>query len=77
LTAPLEPFVILSAVQGAIVKGGIHLEQLATVDTVCLDKTGTLTMGEPRVREVLLPDASITRFAEFFCFEFGNILSSY
>ncbi len=34
---------------GSIIKGGIHLETLGRVDTVVLDKTGTLTMGEPRV----------------------------
>ena len=34
--------------QGAIVKGGMYLEQLAKVDTVLLDKTGTLTYGKPR-----------------------------
>jgi len=34
---------------GSIIKGGIHLETLGRIDTVVLDKTGTLTMGEPRV----------------------------
>jgi heavy metal translocating P-type ATPase len=34
---------------GSIIKGGIHLEALGKVDTVVLDKTGTLTLGEPRV----------------------------
>jgi heavy metal translocating P-type ATPase len=41
-----------SARQGAIVKGGLHLEALATVDAVVLDKTGTLTVGAPAVRSV-------------------------
>ncbi len=35
---------------GAIVKGGVHLETLGRVDTVVLDKTGTLTFGRPEVR---------------------------
>jgi cation transport ATPase len=35
------------------VKGGIVLEQLARVDTVVMDKTGTLTRGEPRVTDVV------------------------
>jgi P-type E1-E2 ATPase len=34
-----------SARLGAIVKGGVHLETLGRVDTVVLDKTGTLTFG--------------------------------
>ena len=38
---------------GAIIKGGIHLESLARVNVVVLDKTGTLTFGEPRVHAVL------------------------
>jgi len=48
------PLAILGAIgraarNGAIVKGGIYLEQLAKTDTVLLDKTGTLTYGKPRV----------------------------
>jgi heavy metal translocating P-type ATPase len=38
---------------GAIVKGGIHLETLGHVDTVVLDKTGTLTFGRPEVQRIL------------------------
>ncbi len=49
------PLAILGAIGraargGAIVKGGLHLEQLARVDTVVLDKTGTLTFGQPSIR---------------------------
>jgi Cd2+/Zn2+-exporting ATPase/Cu+-exporting ATPase len=48
------PLAILGAIgraakSGAIVKGGRHIETLATVDTVVLDKTGTLTIGRPEV----------------------------
>lgn len=42
-----------SARLGAIVKGGVHLETLGHVDTVVLDKTGTLTFGRPEVQQVL------------------------
>ncbi len=51
------PLAILGAIgraarRGAIVKGGVHLETLSTIDTVVFDKTGTLTLGRPEVREV-------------------------
>jgi heavy metal translocating P-type ATPase len=35
---------------GAIIKGGVHLETLGHIDTVVLDKTGTLTFGRPDVQ---------------------------
>jgi heavy metal translocating P-type ATPase len=38
-----------AAHQGAIIKGGLYLEKLAEVDTILLDKTGTLTFGTPEV----------------------------
>ncbi|WP_206110742.1 heavy metal translocating P-type ATPase [Pannonibacter phragmitetus] len=41
-----------SARLGAIIKGGVHLETLGKVDTVVMDKTGTLTFGRPEVRAV-------------------------
>jgi heavy metal translocating P-type ATPase len=37
---------------GAIVKGGLFLETLGRVDTVVLDKTGTLTFGRPEVKSI-------------------------
>ncbi len=38
---------------GAIVKGGVYLETLGRVDTVVLDKTGTLTFGRPEIQRVV------------------------
>ena len=48
------PLAILGAIgraarHGAIVKGGLYMETLSKVDTVVLDKTGTLTLGNPEV----------------------------
>jgi heavy metal translocating P-type ATPase len=43
-----------SAQLGSIIKGGLYLESLATIDTILLDKTGTLTYGTPEVVEVNL-----------------------
>jgi Cd2+/Zn2+-exporting ATPase/Cu+-exporting ATPase len=45
-----------SARLGAIVKGGLFLETLGRVDTVVLDKTGTLTFGRPEVQQIISPD---------------------
>lgn len=48
------PLAIVGAIgqaarRGAIVKGGLYLEVLGHVNTVVLDKTGTLTLGRPQV----------------------------
>ena len=42
-----------SARLGAIIKGGLYLETLGRVNTVVLDKTGTLTFGRPEVVSVI------------------------
>jgi Cu2+-exporting ATPase len=39
----------LGAKRGILFKNAVALEQIATLDTVVLDKTGTLTKGEPEV----------------------------
>ena len=40
--------------QGVLIKGGMYVEELAKVKVVALDKTGTLTRGEPEVTDVIL-----------------------
>jgi len=58
------PLAILAGIgnaarRGIITKGGLYLEQLSRIDTVVLDKTGTLTLGIPEVTAVrTLDDAT-------------------
>ncbi len=40
--------------RGVLIKGGVYVEELAKIQVVALDKTGTLTRGEPEVTDVLL-----------------------
>jgi P-type Cu2+ transporter len=42
----------LGAKRGILFKNAVALEQVASLDTVVLDKTGTLTRGEPQVVEI-------------------------
>ncbi|MEJ2860713.1 heavy metal translocating P-type ATPase [Actinomycetospora flava] len=58
------PLTVVAAVgaasrHGVLIKGGAALEELGRVDTVALDKTGTLTRHAPRVVDVVV--ASGTR----------------
>jgi Cd2+/Zn2+-exporting ATPase len=48
------PVTIVSGLTGAaragiLIKGGRHLENLGRIQALMIDKTGTLTLGEPRV----------------------------
>jgi Cu+-exporting ATPase len=55
---------------GVLIKGGDALQRTAEVDTVVLDKTGTVTQGRPSVQHIELDDealrlaASLERFSE-------------
>lgn len=54
--------------RGLMIKGGRYLESLARADVLLLDKTGTLTLGQPQVTDIvwsqahgLSPDAENAR----------------
>jgi Cu+-exporting ATPase len=58
------PLAVLGAIGraarlGAIIKGGLYLEELGVVNTVVLDKTGTLTFGKPEL-QVILPTRGVS-----------------
>ncbi|MGE5373720.1 MAG: heavy metal translocating P-type ATPase [Bacteroidota bacterium] len=47
-----------SAKHGLLIKGGRYLESLARADVLLLDKTGTLTLGQPQITDILVFNGS-------------------
>ncbi len=39
--------------QGVLIKGGMYVEELAKIEVIALDKTGTITRGEPQVTDFI------------------------
>lgn len=55
------PVAIVSAIgnaskEGILVKGGVYIEEIGRVDVIALDKTGTLTKGNPVVTDIQVID---------------------
>ena len=49
-----------AAQSGLLIKGGEALERLSTIDTIALDKTGTLTEGRPHIAAFIVsPNATL------------------
>jgi Cu+-exporting ATPase len=48
------------ATLGILIKGGEALQLLEKVDTIALDKTGTITLGSPKVTDVLVAERDST-----------------
>lgn len=52
------------AAQGILVKGGETLQRMEKIDTVVLDKTGTITSGRTVVTDVLLAEQSDSKLSQ-------------
>ncbi|GKV68969.1 copper-translocating P-type ATPase [Sporosarcina sp. NCCP-2716] len=50
-----------AAEMGMLFKGGEHLENTRSIDTVVLDKTGTVTKGEPALTDVIATEGFAER----------------
>ncbi len=63
LVASIMPATLAAIANGArngiLFKGGVHLNNLGTVDVIAVDKTGTLTHGKPIVTDVFVSEQSL------------------
>ncbi len=58
-----------SVKNGVLIKGGAFIEQLTLTDTIVLDKTGTITEGKPRIKDIYLANGDYTekQLVEYAC----------
>ncbi|MFC4619308.1 heavy metal translocating P-type ATPase [Camelliibacillus cellulosilyticus] len=63
LVASTMPAVLSAITRGAklgiLVKGGVHLDQVAGIKAIAFDKTGTLTNGRPEVTAFFVDDSDV------------------
>lgn len=52
-----------SAKMGVLIKNGTVLQELQTIETVVFDKTGTITLGKPKVTDVVGDEQEILELA--------------
>jgi Cu+-exporting ATPase len=64
LAAPMSVMVAIGrgAHAGVLIRNAESLETLAKVDTLVIDKTGTLTAGKPKVERVIVFDQANTKY---------------
>lgn len=53
----------VAARQGILIKGGVYLEQGRRLKWLALDKTGTLTTGQPQLLDILVTQADLSAAA--------------
>ncbi|HSS44964.1 MAG TPA: cation-translocating P-type ATPase, partial [Thermoanaerobaculia bacterium] len=70
IATPMATTIALSraAARGTIVRSGAALEALASVRTIALDKTGTVTLGQPTLRAITLAEGTTVTESELLGF---------
>ena len=71
ITIALESGVIKLAKKDVLVQELYSIESLAHIDTICLDKTGTITQGEMRVSEIKTYNDKILPYS------FNNMMTAF
>ncbi len=64
-----------AARNGILVRGGLHVEMAGRIQAVCMDKTGTLTTGIPRLSEICVCSVEGSCREEEACWQLGGALS--
>ncbi len=74
ISVPLTYFggIGIAAKNGLLIKGANYLETLTHVDTIVVDKTGTLTKGVFEVQEIHVEHTDRDHFVKFLCYAESN-----